>query len=184
MKNYNPNNDWLANIEYEILKKYKIHKPTFIYNFKHFDSRNKIIDWIIKVSMEDRWIKYKVLNNNIIELKDFSPCPQEKWCKKEAEEWGHIENFAEKKHGIRQFVIKIGCLVYNPKEAIKEILFELREGIDVSAIDKSYVTKSTNGTNIVIIEPCFVWGLDEFYHEIQKGRLELENKFGEKSESN
>ena len=63
--------EWLDFIKDDIEQKYNITNPIFTYNFKKFLLESKVIEWLNEVRCKQRFVKYKHLNKNIFELKDF-----------------------------------------------------------------------------------------------------------------
>lgn len=115
-------NEWIDHIVFDIKTKYGIDQPLLKIDGFVKDYEDISI-WIDQKLFEDKWVKYKKLDNNIFELKALPPNPSDEVCIK------IIDNFMQHFKDIKQKIyFQSGNAIYNESE-IRKILFEsLKEG--------------------------------------------------------
>jgi hypothetical protein len=176
--NTTEDNEWLMMIEGEIKDKYGIKNPVFKYNFKEFDSRQCINNWMDKCEIERRLIKYKKVNQHTFELKDFSPNPSDEYCYKSA--YSFIKRLKDEsliKYGTSEvFFTYYGDIIYNESEFIKKCIFAMRSDSS-SIVSTSGIYPDSNLNKKRIIYQIHYSNYGELYWEIRIGFLELENKY-------
>ena len=174
---------WLDEIECEIEKKYQIPSDLiqFTHNFKLFKEKDSVLLWIGKILNEDRFIKYKRIYNNLFELKDFHPDPSTDLCLKLAKETiTFFENEWRKTHATQEFFFMLGCnsgIVYNRNEILNVLASEIRNDkySEVGyACMGTHPDPNPNKKRIIL---ALALNVDEFFRDIEKGFIQLENKY-------
>ncbi|MBD3231575.1 hypothetical protein GF322_02820 [Candidatus Dependentiae bacterium] len=167
---------FLQCIEIDIEEKYKISNPIFIYNFNYLKDRDEIVELINTILRQDRVIKYKFLDNFFV-LKDFYPDPSEKICDKLISKFiAYIKNKTKDKYDIDKIYFRIGSIIYNEDEIIKELFFGLKEG--KSRIwEEIDPISDPNPNKARLIYDVNFYQETEPEQEIDSGFLELENKY-------
>jgi len=156
-------------IEREIKTKYSIHKPLFVFNFKKYFNKDDLIRRIDNIVSQKRWVKYKHLENNLFELKDFYPDPSDEICYKEA-----LDSINEYENDVCFF--EVGTVFYSKDEVLKIIINCLREGVSRIWIENELV----NNTNLRTTKTTYkITFCEESEPEvdIESGFRQLENKY-------
>ena len=161
--------EWLREIEFEIGEKYNISVVKFIIDDQLPKKEKFIIKWINNKLFEDKWVKYKHIKDDLFELKDFFPDPPINVCCKKVE--GFIISI-KKTYDNPYF--KIHGLIYNEKEAKKELYNLLRSGFSEIFCSMISLKDSMDNKKRIILD---TWvQKEEMFHQISSGYLVLEFK--------
>jgi len=114
----------LDGLEIDIKEKYNIQSPQFIIKKKIEQNRKKIIEWMDKWLSYNKWIRYKRVKENGFELKEYFPNPPDDICLKKTDEF--VAFYKNLRHG--SLFWKIDSVIYDTKQAYKEIFFRIRNG--------------------------------------------------------
>jgi len=153
-------------IETDIKEKYNIQQPQFIICKKKVQNRKKIIEWMNKWLNYNKWIRYKRVEKNVFELKEYFPNPPDDICLKKTDE------FVAFYKNLRQGPLfwKIDYVIYNTEQAYKEIFFRVRNGYP-ELLAPGPISDAKNRTVY-----SFEYYDDELGRIIRSGYMPLEQK--------
>jgi hypothetical protein len=158
-------------INRDIEEKYDIENPQFIVCRNIVEDREKIIDWMARWMgpRGSKWVMYKHVQDDIFELKEYFPNPPDQPCFKEINE---LINFRKDIHK-ESFLFIVNDIVYTPKEAYSELLFEMRMGESWPLAPGPIKDPNPNKKRVIY---NLNYNADEYGRTIPKGYQLLEKK--------
>ena len=181
IEKYHPSEEYLWVIEDEIKTNFKISNPIFLFNFKKFDNKSEIFDWILAALEKGRVVRYNFLKDNIFELKDFSPDPSDEACERFI---GQFLNDSDKFYGISDLFFQVvDCedskyyfgVINNKKEVNKELLFNLRQGRSrIGTYDGFFPDLKPSGKRKIV---KVYFEEEELGRDLGNGYVTFENKY-------
>ena len=153
-------------IEVDIEGKYKIKKPRFMIGGLIVGDPYIIEDWVYFQFSQRKWVQYKYVKNEVFELKEYFPHPPTDVCNKIID-----DVFEDLNKNYENVYYKISDVIYNEKQARKEMMSRLRLGYENIYYDEPVLDqKKRNICKLIFYEE----GEEE--RSLAKGYLILEEK--------